>query len=372
MSSTNILDRVLIVDDSPDNLLLIQSILENENLDLITANNGTAAIQLVEEDPPHLILLDVMMPDIDGFEVTRQLRNNKALPYIPILLITAHAQPSVSLGLDIGADDFIRKPVEIDELVSRVRSLLRLKHTVDEKNAIARQREDFASRLTHDMRTPLIAADRMLDLMFKGALGELSEPMVEVLQTMSRSNSNLLEMVNNILEVYRYESERKTFYFNKIDLKVVVNNVIQELRALALEKNLDLHAVVPDQPVWIEGDRLALHRLIMNLVSNAMKFTDQGFVKVELEHCPNRAKNSASALIRVIDSGIGIAPEEQEEVFQRFRQGKHYHGGSGLGLHLSRLIVEAHQGQISLQSAVQQGSTFTITLPIYQGSVESP
>jgi signal transduction histidine kinase len=93
---------------------------------------------------------------------------------------------------------------------------------------------------------------------------------------------------------------------------------------------------------------------------------------VELEHCPNRAKNSASALIRVIDSGIGIAPEEQEEVFQRFRQGKHYHGGSGLGLHLSRLIVEAHQGQISLQSAVQQGSTFTITLPIYQGSVESP
>lgn len=368
MSLASAFDRVLIVDDSPDNLLLIQSILENEELELITANSGTEALQLVAEEPPHLILLDVMMPDIDGFEVTRQLRSNKALPYIPILLITAHARPSVSLGLDIGADDFIRKPVEIDELVSRVRSLLRLKHTVDEKNAIARQREDFASRLTHDMRTPLIAADRMLDLMLKGALGELSDAMVEALQTMSRSNANLLEMVNNILEVYRYESEQKTFFFNKIDLKAVVTNVMQELQALALAKNLDLQADLPDVPVWIEGDRLALHRLTMNLVSNAMKFTDQGFVKVELE----RFRQSSKAIIRVIDSGIGIAPEEQEDVFQRFRQGKHYHGGSGLGLHLSRLIVEAHQGQLSLQSAVQQGSTFTITLPIYQSAAESP
>lgn len=361
MSPPNDLDRVLVVDDSPDNLLLIQSILENENLDLVTASDGIQALELIKQQPFQLILLDVMMPNLDGFEVTRQIRNHPNLPYIPILLITAHAQPSVALGLDIGADDFIRKPVEIDELVARVRSLLRLKHTVDEKNAIARQREDFASRLTHDMRTPLIAADRMLNLLLQGALGELSEPMQEVLRTMSRSNANLLEMVNNILEVYRYESERKTFYFNRIDLTTIVNNVIQELRPLAHEKNLTFIGDLPEQSIWIEGDRLAIHRLLANLVSNAIKFTETGSVQIKLNDTTN-----TQVILQVIDTGIGIAPDDQVEIFERFRQGKHYHGGSGLGLHLSRLIVEAHRGTIHLDSQPQQGSTFTIALPTEQ------
>lgn len=366
MSSTQASDRILVVDDSPDNLLLIQSILEGEEFALVTAKDGTEALELAESQCFDLILLDVMMPDIDGFEVTRRLRDNPDLPYIPILLITAHAQPSVALGLDIGADDFIRKPVEIDELMARVRSLLRLKHTVDERNAIARQREDFASRLTHDMRTPIIAADRMLNLMLKGVLGDLSESVLEVLQTMSRSNGNLLEMVNNILEVYRYESAGKAFYFSKIDVKVIAKNVVQELQSLALEKQIILEGKLPEHPVWIEGDRLALHRVLTNLVSNSIKFTDEGFVKIHLDYA-----DSTQIHIEVIDTGSGIAPEEQNEVFNRFRQGNHFRGGSGLGLHLSRLIVEAHQGQISLQSEPQEGSTFTITLPTYQAAPAS-
>ncbi len=359
-------DRILVVDDSPDNLFLIQNILDDQNLEIKTAKNGESAIRMIEEEPLQLILLDVMLPDIDGFEVTRRLRCNPRLPYIPILLITAHAQPSVALGLDIGADDFIRKPVEIDELVARVRSLLRLKHTVDEKNAIARQREDFASRLTHDMRTPLIAADRMLDLMLQGALGELSDSMKEALHTMSQSNANLLEMVNNILEVYRYESARKTFSFDQVDLTITTRNVLQQLRPLAEAKHLDLVSHLPTKTIIIEGDRLALHRVITNLVSNAIKFTDKGSVTVELvPSLPQQVK------IQVIDTGIGITKEEQTEVFERFRQGKHYHGGSGLGLHLSRLIVEAHQGDISLVSQHRKGSTFTITLPVCQASEKS-
>ncbi|OKH10886.1 sensor histidine kinase [[Limnothrix rosea] IAM M-220] len=363
MVLANTSDRILVVDDSPDNLLLIQSILENEELDLVTATNGTEALELIEKESFQLILLDVMMPDIDGFEVTRRIRSNESLPYMPILLITAHAQPSVALGLDIGADDFIRKPVEIDELLARVRCLLRLKHTVDEKNAIALQREDFASRLTHDMRTPLIAADRMLSLMMKGALGELSDSMIEILQTMSRSNANLLEMVNNILEVYRYESAQKTFHFSKTNLKKVINNVIQELQPLALEKKLSLEMSVPSHPVWIEGDRLALHRVITNLVSNSIKFTTAGFVKIDLSYA-----DTNTILVKVSDSGSGIALSDQAEIFERFRQGKHFKGGSGLGLHLSRLIIEAHQGNISFQSKPKQGTDFFITLPTYQST----
>ena len=359
-------DRVLVVDDSPDNLLLIQSILEDEDLDLVTVNDGRKALELVAQQPFHLILLDVMMPHMDGFEITRHIRNDPDIPYIPILLITAHAQPSVALGLDIGADDFIRKPVEIDELIARVRSLLRFKHTVDEKNMIVRQREDFASRLTHDMRTPLIAADRMLNLLLQGALGELSEAMQEFLRTMSRSNANLLEMVNNILEVYRYESERKTFYFSRVDLKTVITNVLEELRPLAQEKQLQLQGELPEVPVLLEGDRLAVHRVLVNLVSNAIKFTEQGHVTVKLTPI-----DQDQVQIQVSDTGSGISPEDQVEIFERFRQGKHYNGGSGLGLHLSKLILEAHQGQISLTSRLQEGSTFTITLPLSQTPAQS-
>ncbi|MEB3226152.1 MAG: hybrid sensor histidine kinase/response regulator [Synechococcus sp.] len=354
-------DRVLVVDDSPDNLLLIQSILEDENLDIFTVSSGSKALDLVRQQPFHLILLDIMMPQMDGFEITRQIRNDPHLPYIPILLITAHAQPSVALGLDIGADDFIRKPVEIDELIARVRSLLRFKHTVDEKNMIVRQREDFASRLTHDMRTPLIAADRMLNLLLQGALGELSVSIQEVLRTMSRSNANLLEMVNNILEVYRYESERKTFYFSRIDLSAIMGNVLEELQPLAQEKGIQLQGKIPPESVWLEGDRLAIHRVLVNLVSNGIKFTDQGQVTLILEKIADIAVQ-----IQVSDTGCGIDPEDHQEIFERFRQGKHYQGGSGLGLHLSKLIIEAHQGTISLNSRPQAGSTFTIVIPLSQ------
>jgi DNA-binding response OmpR family regulator len=145
------------VDDSPDNVLLIQTILEEEGYEILTAENGSSALALIQKSPPDLLLLDVMMPGMDGYEVTRRIRENTKLPFIPILLITAYDQSSLVQGLDMGADDFIRKPVELDELLARVRSLLRLKHSIDDRDQMARLREDFVSRLTHDLRTPLVA-----------------------------------------------------------------------------------------------------------------------------------------------------------------------------------------------------------------------
>lgn len=350
-------NRILVVDDSPDNLFLVQSILAEEGYESILVENGPDAIAYIEKSPPHLVLLDVMMPKMDGLEVTRTIRKNPSLPYIPILLITAYDGASVVKGLDSGADDFIRKPVEVDELLARVRSLLRLKHSVDERDAIAYQREDFVSRLAHDLRTPLIAADRMLELLQKGALGELSQGMSEAIAVMSRSNSNLLEMVNMLLEVYRYEAGRKTLNFSLFNISKLILEVTEELTPLAIEKGLSLQFLGSScVEAIVEGDRMELRRVLTNLIGNAIKFTDRGTIEVNLEIQLEQVK------IEVRDTGQGISSQEIEQIFQRFRQGKHKRSGSGLGLHLSHRIIEAHQGQIAVESELGKGSLFTIYL----------
>jgi two-component system sensor histidine kinase/response regulator len=353
--------RILVVDDAPDNLFLIESILDEEGYESILVEDGASALAEIETSPPDLLLLDVMMPGMDGFEVTRRIRQQPTLPYIPILLITAYDEASVVQGLDSGADDFIRKPVEVEELLARVRSLLRLKHSVDERDAIARQREDFVSRLAHDLRTPLVAAERTLALMQEGTFGKLSPAVTEALTIMARSNHNLLEMVNTLLEVYRHEAGRKTYSFSRVNLGELVAEAAEELSPLAREKGLVLNCDgLKESEVKVEGDRLELYRVLTNLIGNAIKFTDKGAVSVRL-----KAAESLAA-IEVEDTGLGISPDERKTLFDRFRQGRHQRAGSGLGLHLSQRIVESHHGTLEVRSQLGSGSVFTVHLPLSQ------
>lgn len=330
------------------------------------AEDGPSALAQIEESPPHLVLSDVMMPGMDGNEVTRRIRQQANLSFIPILLITAQEQADVVEGLDAGADDFIRKPVEVDELLARVRSLLRLKHSIDEREQMARMREDFVSRLTHDLRTPLVAADRMLTLFEQGAFGELFPGMQEAIATMRASNQNLLEMTNTLLEVYRYEAGRKTLTFSRFNLRELIEEMVQELMPLAEQKAIALtfdpgksgDSAVEDNENEVVGARLELRRVLTNLVGNAIKFTDSGSVTIRLQKTPDFAE------IEVQDTGSGISTEDQAMIFDRFRQGSHKRSGSGLGLHLTRQIVEAHQGSIEVKSELGQGSLFTVRLPV--------
>ncbi len=358
-------DKILVVDDSPDNVFLIKTILEEEGYTVSTAENGPTALAKLAELSFDLVLLDLMMPGMDGYEVTKRIRGNKSLPFIPILLITAHDSPNVAHGLDLGADDFIRKPVTVDELLARVRSLLRLKHSIDERDEIARQREDFVSRLTHDLRTPLVAAERMLMLFQEGALGGLSAQMQEVITIMARSNTNLLAMVNTLLEVYRFEAGRKNLAFQPVNLHQLLKEVAGELTPLAQQKQLAINLDITEESTTntVMGDRLELHRLFTNLIGNAIKFTDNGSVTIRLV-APATANDIIT--IEVADTGPGIPPEEQATLFERFRQGSHKRSGSGLGLYLSRRIVEAHKGTIQVNSEVGKGSVFIVSLPVKQ------
>ena len=343
-------DYILAVDDIPDNLLLVQLALEQEGHQVVLAHNGETALKYIKQKPPSLILLDVMMPGMDGYEVTRRIREDKSVPFIPILLVTAREESSLVEGLDAGADEFVRKPFQLDELQARVRSMLRLKETID-------QRENFVSCLTHDLRTPLVAANRMLDLINQQAFGAVNGDQQEAISNIVSSNQNMLEMLNTLLETHQYELGQKALSFIPISLSKLIKDVVTELQALTIEKGIALKLAIDSNTSDIKGDRLELRRVITNLLGNAIKFTDAGTVKISL------TQDSDRVIVTVKDSGIGISPQDQQTIFQRFHQGNHRRAGKGLGLYLCRQIINAHQGRITLESEINKGTTFTVSLP---------
>ncbi|QUY45502.1 cell wall metabolism sensor histidine kinase WalK [Acaryochloris marina] len=354
--------HILVVDDAYENLCFIQAVLETEGYQVSLAENGQVALEQFQMSLPHLVLSDVMMPGMNGTELTRQIRKQKDLPFIPILLITAQEQSDVVEGLDAGADDFIKKPVEITELLARVRSLLRLKHSIDEREQMTVMREEFVYRLTHDLRIPLVAADRMFTLVERGKYGTIPDPCQKVIATMKDSNSDLLQMTNTLLEIYKYEAGQKALAYTTFDVKQLTESVIEELRPLAEEKGLELKIVTKsntnlNHDFHLSGARLELRRVITNLVGNSIKFTDTGSIQIQLE------KQDNSLIMRVEDTGCGISPDEQPIVFEREFQGNHRCSGNGLGLNLVRQIVAAHQGTVELQSQVGKGSSFKVRIP---------
>ncbi|PSN16314.1 hybrid sensor histidine kinase/response regulator [filamentous cyanobacterium CCT1] len=400
---------ILAVDDSSDNLFLIESILDDPEYHITCVESGQAALEVVGQTPPDVILLDVMMPGLDGYAVTQRIRDNPTLPYIPILLITAHDQSSLVQGLDAGADDFIRKPVDVNELRARVRSLLRLKRSIDAQSNMIRQRDDFVARLTHDLRTPLVAANRMLKLCEGDAFGPMPEDGKHAIATVVDSNRHLLSMVNTLLEVYRHEAGHKALTLSPVDLFKLTEAVVMELAPMAAEKGLTcllcrsdwvdavpptardsslrspaadsgpvaLDKAVPETATLdndafvVPGDHLELRRVITNLIGNAIKFTDTGSVTATIgttSRPPDEVdlpdgKGSAWVWVSVTDTGIGVPEAEQQAVFEWFRQGNQARSGHGLGLHLSQRIARLHGGTITLASEIDHGSCFTLYLP---------
>lgn len=222
-------------------------------------------------------------------------------------------------------------------------------------------RDDFVATLTHDLRTPLLAAEISLDLLTKGSLGKLNDKQQEVLETMLVSNRELLLMVKTLLEVYRYEGGAKILNIKPFDLSELVEECLFELLPLAEVKNITLKSDLPEVLPVVNADRRELWRVLVNLISNSIEYTPDG--GEVLIYC--LVKNT-SILVEVIDNGPGIPENEIDNLFKRFSQGtsESISSGTGLGLYLSRQIIQAHNGKIWAKSKVGVGSSFCFELPI--------
>ncbi|NJO72433.1 MAG: response regulator [Leptolyngbyaceae cyanobacterium RM1_406_9] len=363
-------NRILLVNALPNIFRPMRSLLRKRGYRVDSAYSGMEALIRLEQFPPDLLLLDTDTADIDGYEVTRRIRRNPGLPFFPIVLVADHNHASVVKGLALGADDVVRPTVKKQELFARIQSMLRLKHRIDEQARINQQHEDFIASLTHDLRTPLIAADHVLHLLRRGAFGKTLPKMRDSLEQVVQSNQTLLEMVDTLLEIYQYEAGCKDLYFHGVNIWELSQSVIRELTPLAVNKGLTLNLTLArntnETLLWIRGDRLELRRLLTNLVGNAIRYTDTGSVELRLQYMTRDSPENSSILLEVEDTGIGIAPEEQEFLFERFRQGNHHRRGNGLGLYHSHQIVQAHHGTIKVESDVGKGTLFVIRFDLFQ------
>lgn len=358
--------KILIVDDDEVDRMAVRRALKVDGLSLKISEAGdcATAIAQVDEQSFDCIFVDYRLPDNDGLTLVKQFRSQGLKT--PLIALTGQGDDQVAVELmKAGASDYLSKSrINSGRLVQTLQSVIRLHQAEQEaalatrqKEELAKQREDFVSRMTHDLRTPLIAANRMLQLFQEEAYGNITQEMGQAIGVIIRSNQNLLEMVNNLLEVYCHEAGYKQLNFTQVDLKEVISEVVQELNPLAEQKHLALTVEVGDHlKTVVMGDRVELRRVFINLVSNAIKFTDEGYIRINL------SSDDSFVTVSVQDTGSGITPDDQAVLFERFRQGNHKRSTSGLGLYLSRRIIEVHHGTISVRSELGKGSTFTVQL----------
>ena len=363
------LGRVLVVDDIAANVRLLAGILKVADYDVLTAESGADALQKVEEFAPDVVLLDVMMPEMDGFEVCRRLRENPRTVSLPVVMVTAlHETEDRVRALEAGADDFLTKPVNEIEVVARVKSLVRVKRGRDELESTLSDlqraeslRDSLASMLVHDLRAPLTTILAPLEMLSSNAFGELNEMQSEVAEMATRGANRLLYLVNELLDVSKLESGNMTLQPSEFLLAPIVEEAL-ELTGVLAGRDEQLVEREYSNDFQVRADEDLLRRVLSNLLSNAVKFTpSDGRIGVGAKTGDNEV------LFWVRDEGDGVPPEYRDKIFEKFGQVESRQEGrklsTGLGLTFCKLAVEAHGGRIWIESEAGRGSTFFFTLP---------
>jgi signal transduction histidine kinase len=362
--------RVLIVDDQEANRLLLRDLLESQGHEVAEAVDGVEALQRVADATPDVVLLDVGMPGIDGFEVCRRLKADPATATIPVLLVTALSQRDQRLlGIGAGANDYITKPIDKSDLSLRVRNAIRMRQLYVEIEGQYRRleklellRDSLVHMIVHDLRSPLAGIRAYLDLMKMDGEGKLEPEMAESIDEARKVAVDMTEMVSDLLDVSRLEAGQMPLELSQIDLGALATEVAAMVGRASHRVSVRMEASA--EQARIIGDASVIRRVVTNLVGNAVKFSPTSSqIVLRVQGSDTEAK------VSVTDRGPGIAPEFHEKIFEKFgqveaaRQGTKH--SSGLGLTFCKFAVEAHGGRIGLESVVGRGSTFWFALPVH-------
>lgn len=353
------LPLVLAIDDQPDNLALMEALLAPHGFRVLGCTSGPEGLAAALRDKPHLVLLDLSMPGMDGFEVLSRLRADPRTQHLPVLVLTATLKDAtmVERGLALGATEYLVKPIQGEELVVRVRSALRLALA---EEALERLRRDFASMLVHDMRAPLDGVRLALVLLRRQE--DPTSPRWQLMDQALGGIEQLAGLADDLLLTHRLEERGFEAQCQPVALELLGQRVAQAFQALAQERGLMLSWALPSGEALAQADPQLLRRVLDNLVGNALKFTPSpGHIRLGLE-----AAGPEAWAMWVEDSGPGVPEADRQRIFDRYAQAGHraQHGGAGLGLGLAfaARAVAAMGGSLSCEATQLGGARFVVRL----------
>lgn len=354
---------ILVVDDESANFDVIEILLFKEGYKLHYQNSGADAIAAFDDIQPDLILLDVMMPDMDGIEVCQKFKNNPRSHHVPIIIITALSEKEdLARCLDTGADDFISKPINSSELRARVRSMLRIKSQYDFIQETMNLREEMMQAIVHDLRNPLIGIKLGCDsLKYMEMIDRAKTRINQICTTVEQMRL----LIDDILTIGRIESNKLALNSLKIDLVEIAQLSISSFEPLAASHDIQIIAILPSTPCHVCGDPHLIRRVFDNLIDNAIKFSpESSSITIRVEEFPHNPDRQDLVKIEVVDFGEGVSPEQKQIIFERYEVGKIVLGVSqiGIGLSFCKMAIEAHGGSISVSNNHPTGSIFTVIL----------
>lgn len=362
--------KVLIVDDVMSNVLLLKILLTNEKFQVCTANGGNACIEMAKKEHPDLILLDVMMPDISGFDTAIILKQDEETKDIPIIFLTALNTPADLVhGFQVGASDFLTKPFNKEELVMRVMqqiSLVAAKRIIEQQNAELRatlsNRDKMYSVIAHDLRSPMASIRMVLNLVVATCSPEVVGPeLFELLDKANRESEEVHDLLDNLLKWTKSQTGRLNVVLQDLDLNDIIPGVVDIFEMIAQTKKIKLDLQHSDTPLVVHADNDMLKTVVRNFMSNAIKFSpEDSTIEIMMTTEGDFAK------VSVKDHGVGIAADRLGSIFHK---GETTYGtggeeGSGLGLQLCQDFARKNGGDCTVESVEGEGSTFSVLIPL--------